>query len=129
MSDLVAAALIVAGGVLSVIGGLGLVRMPDVLIRMHAATKIGTLATGLILAAAAVSFADGAVTVQVILIILFLLLTAPIASHMIGRAAVAMDVPLFRGTKERSLAVERPAETDSGTDAGTEPEPRPGGGA
>ena len=97
MTDAIVALLILVGGTFGVIGGLGLVRMPDVLIRMHAATKIGTLATGLILAAAAVHFGRTAEVVQVILIVVFLLLTAPIASHMIGRAAVRMGVPLYRG--------------------------------
>lgn len=101
MIDIITGIIVLVGGIFGVIGGIGLVRMPDVLIRMHAATKIGTLACGLILAAVAVYFEDGASTLQVILIILFLLLTAPIASHMIGRAAVSTKVPLWRTDDQR----------------------------
>ena len=102
MIDAIVAVLILLGGAFGVIGGLGLVRMPDVLIRMHAATKIGTLATGLILAASAVHFRETHEVVQVILIVVFLLLTAPIASHMIGRAAVETGVPLWTGSGFKS---------------------------
>ncbi len=96
MNDIVIASLIVLGGAFGVIGALGLLRMPDVLTRMHASTKIGTLSTGLIVAGAAVHFFDPVTTVRAVLILLFLLLTAPIAAHMIGRATVTSGVPLWR---------------------------------
>lgn len=88
--------LLIVGGCFGAIGSLGLVRMPDVLVRMHSSTKIGTLSPWLILAASALWFWDAAVTARVVLIVLFLMMTAPIASHMIGRAAIALGVPLFR---------------------------------
>ena len=97
MSDIIAGSLIILGGVFGVIGALGLLRMPDILIRMHASTKIGTLFCGLVVAAAAVHFGDWSTSVRAVLIVLFLLLTAPIASHMIARAAVASGTPLWRG--------------------------------
>lgn len=100
MSEVVVGVILLLGGTLAVLGSFGLVRMPDVLIRMHASTKIGTLSTGLILAASAVWFGEGGVTVRAGMIFFFLLLTAPIASHMIGRAAVRLGVPLFEGTDE-----------------------------
>lgn len=104
--DVVVTILILGGGAFAVIGALGLVRMQDVLIRMHASTKIGTLATGLILAGAGLWFADSGVTVRVVLIFLFLLLTAPIGSHMIGRAAVSTGVPLWHRTTREDIADE-----------------------
>ncbi|MEM9430812.1 MAG: monovalent cation/H(+) antiporter subunit G [Pseudomonadota bacterium] len=95
MSEIIAGILILSGGIFAVIGGVGIIRMPDVLIRMHAATKIGTLSTGLILAGTAVVLADGHTIAIVVAIIIFLLLTAPIGAHMIGRAAVLTGVPLY----------------------------------
>ncbi|MEM6482494.1 MAG: monovalent cation/H(+) antiporter subunit G, partial [Pseudomonadota bacterium] len=80
MSDWITAFLLLSGGVFSVIGSIGLLRLPDVLIRMHASTKIGTLACGLIIAGSAVFFADSQISIRAIAIILFLLLTAPIAA-------------------------------------------------
>ena len=87
--------LCLVGGLFALVAGLGLLRLPDVLIRMHASTKAGTLASGLILAAVAVHFGDVSVTAKVVVAVLFLLLTAPIAAHMIGRAAIRVGVPLF----------------------------------
>lgn len=108
MIDALIGCLLILGGAFAVIGSLGLVRMQDVLIRMHASSKIGTLSTGLTVLAAAIWFNDMGVTVRVILIVLFLLLTAPIASHMIGRAAVAIGVPLWGGkaTDDDDLAID-----------------------
>ena len=121
MIDILVSFLLIFGAILSAIGALGLVRMPDVLIRMHSATKIGTLACGLIVAGTIIYTADGSTTVKGILIILFILLTAPIASHMIGRATVSTGVPLWIG--KRMMTSEEddyPTETawDHSTDAG-----------
>lgn len=95
MTDWIIAVLIVGGGVFAVIGAVGLLRLPDVLIRMHASTKIGTLACALVMAGAAVGFGATSEVARAVLIVLFLLLTAPIGSHMIGRAAIATGVPLW----------------------------------
>lgn len=96
MSELIVAGLVLVGGLFGALGALGLIRLPDVLIRMHASTKTGTLACGLIIVAAAVFFGSPEITIRAIAIILFLLLTAPIAAHMIGRAAFSTGVPLYK---------------------------------
>lgn len=69
------------------VAAIGLLRMPDLLMRMHAATKAGTLGTGLLLLAVAVHFRETGVTIRAIATIVFLLFTAPVAAHVIGRAA------------------------------------------
>ena len=56
MSEILAGLLILAGGGFALLAALGILRLPDVMIRMHAATKAGTLASGLIMAGAAVQF-------------------------------------------------------------------------
>jgi multicomponent Na+:H+ antiporter subunit G len=94
MSALVTAVLSTAGVVLMLVAGLGLVRMPDLPTRMHAASKAGTLGAALVLAAVALRFADGALAVRAGLVVLFLLLTAPVASHLIARAGYRSGVPL-----------------------------------
>ena len=101
MNEWIAAFLLLIGGLFAVIGSIGLLRLPDVLIRMHASTKIGTLACGLIIAGSAVFFAEAQITIRVIAIILFLLLTAPIAAHMIGRAAVSTGVKLWENPNHK----------------------------
>ncbi len=98
MIDILITLLLVLGGGFAAIAGLGLLRLPDVLIRMHASTKAGTLGVGLIVIAVAVSKGDLLVTTKAVLIILFLLLTAPVAAHLIGRAAYRSGTPLWSGT-------------------------------
>ncbi len=92
MSATVAGVFLLLGALFSVAAGIGIVRLPDVFTRMHAATKVGTLGSGLILVAAAGVFADPAVVLRCVLIVVFLLMTAPIGAHMIGRAALRIGI-------------------------------------
>jgi multicomponent Na+:H+ antiporter subunit G len=96
MTDWVIGLLCLSGAFFALIAGLGVLRLPDVLIRMHASTKAGTLGSGLILAAVAVHFAELSIIAKVVAAVLFLLLTAPIAAHMIGRAALRTGVTLWK---------------------------------
>jgi multicomponent Na+:H+ antiporter subunit G len=95
MAEIIMAILVLLGGFFCFVAGLGVLRLPDVLIRMHASTKAGTLGSGLILAAVAVYFADTATITRAVATILFLLITAPVAAHMIGRAAFRSGVELW----------------------------------
>jgi multicomponent Na+:H+ antiporter subunit G len=95
MAEFLMAALVLLGGFFCFVAGLGVLRLPDALIRMHASTKAGTLGAGLILAAVAIYFADTATITRAVVAILFLLITAPVAAHMIGRAAFRVGVPLW----------------------------------
>ena len=88
MIDIIVGVLILTGAGFSLIAAIGLIRFPDVLMRMHASTKAGTLGAGLALVGTAVFFGSVAVVTKCILAILFLLLTAPLAAHMIGRASL-----------------------------------------
>ena len=98
MSTLVAFVLAVPGVLLMLVAGLGLVRMPDLLTRMHASSKAGTLGAVLVLAAAAIRLGQGGVAVRAALVVLFLFLTAPVASHLIARAGYRAGVPLSDDT-------------------------------
>ena len=91
MIEIVAGVLFLLGGAFTLIAAVGILRLPDVLTRMHASTKAGTLGAALILAATAVLFSDGSITAKGVAAMLFLLLTAPIAAHMIGRASLDED--------------------------------------
>ncbi len=93
MIAIVAGVCVILGGAFALIAALGLVRLPDVLTRMHASTKAGTLASSLILVAVTLHFGEASVTVKCVAAVLFLLLTAPLAAHMIGRASVAPRDP------------------------------------
>lgn len=100
MLEWLMAAMVLLGGFFCFVAGLGVLRLPDVLIRMHASTKAGTLGAGLVLGAVAIYFGDTATITRALAAILFLLLTAPVAAHMIGRAAFRIGVPLWNTTIE-----------------------------
>jgi multicomponent Na+:H+ antiporter subunit G len=86
-ADAVAALLLVGGTLLTVLAGVGVLRLPDVFGRMHAATKSSSLGLALVLLAAAVRVRGGADTAKLVLVIAFQFLTAPVAAHLVGRAA------------------------------------------
>lgn len=85
MGDWMIAALLVLGALFFLVAAVGVVKLPDALTRMHAATKAGTLGAGLMLLAASLASADVGVAVRAGAIFLFLLVTAPIGAHVIGR--------------------------------------------
>lgn len=85
------------------LAGVGVLRMPDLFLRMSATAKAGTLGAGLILLGAAFYFDSFSIYTRAIAIIVFLLLTAPVAAHMIGRAAYFDGVPLWKGTVQDDL--------------------------
>lgn len=91
MIEILAGILVLAGAGFTLIAAIGILRYPDLLTRMHASTKAGTLGSILVLAAMALVLAEGTVTAKTIATVLFLLLTAPIAAHMIGRAYVRTE--------------------------------------
>lgn len=89
MIEVIAGILVLLGGVFALIAAVGVLRLPDVLTRMHASTKAGTLASALILIAVAILFGSTTVVAKAVATIIFLMLTAPLAAHMLGRSAAA----------------------------------------
>ena len=94
---------IVCASIFMVLAAIGLLRFPDLPTRMHATTKSGVFATCLIMIAVALYFPQTEVTARVIAIITFILITAPVAAHAIGRAAYFAGVPLWSGTIKDEL--------------------------
>jgi multicomponent Na+:H+ antiporter subunit G len=95
--------LVVLGGVFSLIAAIGIVRMPDLYTRMQSATKAGTLGVACVAAAVAAHFGTAGVAVEALLVVLLLFVTAPIASHLIARAAYVAGVPLWKQTARDDL--------------------------
>ena len=83
------------GGFLSLVAATGVIRLPDTFTRMHAATKTGTVGVSAIVIGMMLHFSAITVTSRGILVIAFFLLTAPVAAHMIGRAAYRSGVSLW----------------------------------
>lgn len=84
--DVVAAACLLAGSALAFIAGLGILRFPDLLARMHVATKPQVLGLLLMLLGVALRLRDAPVVWMLVLVALFQLLTSPVAAHMVARA-------------------------------------------
>ena len=98
MTELITALFLLVGGSFTLLAAVGSLRMPDLFTRMQAATKGSTLGVGCLLAAVAVYFGELGVVTRALAGVAFILLTAPVAAHMIGRAAYFISVPLWHGT-------------------------------
>lgn len=90
--------LMLTGSVFILIAAIGMLRMPDLLIRMHSATKAGTLGVGLVLVGTALHFQKTSLSLEAAAAILFIYITAPIASHLIARAAYLSGIKLAPNT-------------------------------
>lgn len=93
------AILMVLGALLILISGIGILRLPDLYMRMSATAKAATLGLGVMLVGLAVLDGTLAVTGRVALTIIFLLLTAPVAAYAIGQAAYFSGLPLSQETQ------------------------------
>jgi len=86
--DIFSWALLLAGGFFIVVGSLGLVRMPDFFTRVHAASITDTLGAGLIVVGLLLQSPHWLGSVKLILIMAFLILTGPTATHALAKAAL-----------------------------------------
>ncbi|GAA3293606.1 monovalent cation/H(+) antiporter subunit G [Arthrobacter citreus] len=86
IKDLIVGILMVGGALMSLAAAIGLTRFPDLMSRMHAASKPQVLGLLLFLLAMAVQFESWALLPVLAVCWLFMLLTAPVSAHMIGRA-------------------------------------------
>nr|MBS0038468.1 monovalent cation/H(+) antiporter subunit G [Saprospiraceae bacterium] len=99
MIEIVSAAVIMTGVIFVFISAIGLVRLPDFYIRVSAITKAATLGVSCIMIGVAIHFNEVGVAIKAVAILVFLLITSPIAAHIIGRAAYEDGVPLWKKTK------------------------------
>ncbi len=94
MYDVAAGAMAVVGSVFILIASIGIVRMPDLFLRLQVTSKASVMGLTCILLAVALHFASTVVTLRVALIICFIVLTIPVATHMLARAGYTTNVPL-----------------------------------
>jgi multicomponent Na+:H+ antiporter subunit G len=102
MTDLflyLAALLLLVGSVFSLLAAIGIVRLPDLYTRMHAASKAGSVGAGFIFLSIMVGSFDGPIILRAIIGLIFLLLTTPVSAHLLARAAY------MTGLKPTSLTV------------------------
>lgn len=112
--ELLVAACLVLGTFLMVVTALGLLRLPDVFCRMHAAGKAGTLGVVLIILGAVIALAGTPedVSIRGLLAVVFQFLTTPTATHLLARAAYVCDYPLSALTTVDELKAAIPSRPD-----------------
>lgn len=98
INELIIMALTTVGTVFILIAAVGLIRMPDFYLRLSVTIKAATLGLGLVMGGTAFYFLEFSVSAKVMAIIFFLLITAPVAGHMIGRTAYITGMKLWKGT-------------------------------
>ncbi len=98
------AILLVIGAFLMLVAALGVVRFPDVYTRMHAASKSVSLGLVCMLIALVLFFSTPMIAFKSVAGIIFVFLTIPVASHMIGRAAYLTKVPFYEKTGVDQMA-------------------------
>lgn len=107
---LLASVLLIVGGLLLVLAAWGLIALPDALARQHSATKAGTFALALVCVGAMVFGGSVEWTWRLLLIVGFLLVTLPVASHLLARAAVR-EGQMMEAIRQAPLVGEPAAET------------------
>lgn len=79
--------ILLSGAVFTLLATVGVVRLPDLYTRMHAASKAGAVGGGLVLIAVALLSQDAAVALRALIGLAFLLLTTPLSAHLLARAS------------------------------------------
>lgn len=115
--DLLVVFLVLLGAAFGLLAAVGIARMPDLYTRMQSATKAGTLGVACVVLGAAVHFRTAATTVEATLVIVFLFATAPIASHLIARAAYGVGVPLWKRTVRDDFLRQKSRNSDGISDS------------
>jgi multicomponent K+:H+ antiporter subunit G len=103
MLELILAALVLLGAFFTLVGSLGLFRLPDFYMRLHGPTKATTLGVGAILVVSALYFSLRAATPSLheVLVTLFLFITAPVSAHLMAKAALHLKLRTIDRTQNK----------------------------
>ncbi|WP_338722907.1 monovalent cation/H(+) antiporter subunit G [Devosia sp. XK-2] len=99
--------LLLLGATFTLLATIGVVRLPDLYTRMHAASKAGAVGGGLVLLAVAVLSQDAAIAIRAIIGFLFLLLTTPVSAHLLARASYLTGYRPCNETTVDELAIRK----------------------
>lgn len=101
MLDWILAACVLTGAFFTLVGSIGLYKLPDFFMRLHGPTKATTLGVGAILIASVLyfSFRDEGVSLHEILVSIFLFITAPVSAHLMAKAALHVKLKQLKGTQ------------------------------
>lgn len=109
VAEWLAAALLLIASFFLLVGAIGMIRLPDFFMRLHAPTKASTLGVGgILLASMIVSAAQGRIGFAELLITLFVFVTAPVSANLMAQAALHMRVPTRTPAPEDAVPEHRP---------------------
>jgi multicomponent Na+:H+ antiporter subunit G len=114
LRDLVVVVLLWVGAAFSLLGALGVVRMPDLFTRLQSATKTCTLGVAALMLASAIHFGYLGASTRSLLVLGFVFLTAPVAAHAIVRAGYREGVPFWGPTRIIDPRAAKPENHDEG---------------
>lgn len=98
--DYLISGLLLLGSLFTLIGAIGLIRLPDFYMRLHGPTKATTLGAGSILIASIIYFSNtGSISLHELLIAIFLFITAPVSAHMLAKAAAQQRLYIAEQTR------------------------------
>lgn len=96
MTEWLAFAAFIAGALFILISAIGLLRLPDLFMRMHASTKTTSMGFTLILIGVIVAFPAPGTVIKSLLIIIFIYLTTPLGTHMVGKSGHLLGIKQWR---------------------------------
>jgi len=101
MFDWIIAALVLIGAFFTLVGSIGLYKLPDFYMRLHGPTKATTLGVGAILMASVLyfSFTTEAISLHELLVTVFLFITAPVSAHLMAKAALHVKLKRVKQTR------------------------------
>lgn len=111
ITEALALLLTTVGVIFMTLASFGILRLPDLYTRVHAAGKAGTLGIIGVLLGVAVYFGELATVLRMVALIAFFLITAPVAAHMLDRAAFLTGVKPMEGTTPNDLEGKYDTET------------------
>lgn len=95
MVEWIAFFVLVLGGFFVLVSAIGILRFPDLYMRMHATTKTTSIGITAILIAVILVFPDFSTILKSLMVIVFIYLTTPLGAHMIAKVGIMMNIKLW----------------------------------
>lgn len=94
---------ILIGASFALIGSIGLMRLPDIYMRLHGPAKATTLGVGGVIIGSVIFFSTqgNGLSLHELLIALFLFITAPVSGHIVAKAALHLKLPAIERTRNK----------------------------
>jgi multicomponent Na+:H+ antiporter subunit G len=103
MEKILSEVVMLIGALFMLIASLGVVRLPDLFMRMHSNTKSATLGVFFMMMGLAIHFGSLSIFIRALAVVIFFMITAPVAAQIIARAAYFSGIPLWKGTLSDAL--------------------------